>query len=794
MILAQNLPLKHPSHQQRPEPQNLQPQPIRLFLQPHTVVPPTSTATVEQAPLETATPATTDIPAEDTSAEPVEEPVATSAPQAQVISLANSSSLTFKRTETIGIGSLQKLKVSPDGKTILLSYSSALVLLNMNDLSLVWKVDPGRYLSDITFTKDGKHLVSVSPGGSVQMHDVATGSILTTIIPQREGVRSLSLSGYGDYFAILDYSGVTTIWDTGTGKQVQDNNGAANPGGINGIFLSPGGGTLLIDGIGSKVNKQVQQWNVTDGQYKIGLLGVLHEMMNWKFSPDAKRVFGINTRSLTSSPSNTLTAWNAANGALIKIYDYLGIITDYQISPDGGTILLVTQDNQLHLLSVETGSKKGSFTGHAGKIAGMDFTPDSQGVVSIGVDGKLIVWDVVNQKSVMELGLPFASPHESMTFSSEGRRSAFLSPDQKKIGILDTATLSPVIIIGPEEYVLRSPSISPQGNLVAAMDEKGRMIIWDVASGKKLKMVETKTRKPIKKLKFSPDATLISSLSEGQIIIWDVNKGVKHKEMAGQNDFDFSPVEKIVVSDSTDNKLYFSDVDSGKLLNTTNSDYINTITFSPGGEYIAIGGKKVQPKERGLNNLIYQVDVHTKERLPVEMPEIQGIVNSVVYSPNMDLLAASDSQGNIYIWSLLDGRKVAFFDEIVGYPSRLTFNADATVLFAGGGDGTIGIISTTEAGTTPETSTSPSGGENEIPKLSAQPYTHSKGSVTANLPMGWKLEEPSITKFSTTSPDNTAAIAFQTANTIKPLSDEAFLNYINGWKAILPLPNPVTRK
>ncbi len=135
--------------------------------------------------------------------------------------------------------------------------------------------------------------------------------------------------------------------------------------------------------------------------------------------------------------------------------------------------------------------------------------------------------------------------------------------------------------------------------------------------------------------------------------------------------------------------------------------------------------------------------------------------------------------------------QVAFFDEIVGYPSRLTFNADATVLFAGGGDGTIGIISTTEAGTTPETSTSPSGGENEIPKLSAQPYTHSKGSVTANLPMGWKLEEPSITKFSTTSPDNTAAIAFQTANTYKPLSDEAFLNTSTVVEGILPLPNPL---
>ena len=161
----------------------------------------------------------------------------------------------------------------------------------MDDLSLIWKVDPGIFLSDITFTKDGSHLISYSPGGSVQTRDVATGGLLNTSIAQRKGVRSMSLSAYGEYFAILDFSGVTTIWDTGTGKQVQDNNGKANPGGINSIVLSPGGGTFLIEGIDSKVRKQVQQWNVTDGKYKIGLLGVLQEMVNWQFSPDAKRSF-----------------------------------------------------------------------------------------------------------------------------------------------------------------------------------------------------------------------------------------------------------------------------------------------------------------------------------------------------------------------------------------------------------------------------------------------------------------------------------------------------------------------
>jgi WD40 repeat protein len=103
-------------------------------------------------------------------------------------------------------------------------------MLNISDFSLIWKLDPGRYISDIVFTKDGSHLISCSPGGLVEMRDIATGSSLGSIIPQQEGVRSLSLSAHGEYFAVLDYSGTTTIWDVATGKKVQDNNGKSSPG------------------------------------------------------------------------------------------------------------------------------------------------------------------------------------------------------------------------------------------------------------------------------------------------------------------------------------------------------------------------------------------------------------------------------------------------------------------------------------------------------------------------------------------------------------------------------------
>lgn len=744
-----------------------------------------STPTAEQ----TLTPGDTSAPVQPTTpvmtaVVPTEEIAPTTAPeQAQVINAENSSKLTLKRQDGIGWGSLQKLIVSPDGKNVLLSYSTRLVLLNLGDLSTIWEVDPGRILTDITFTKDGSHLVSCSPGGTVQIIDAATGAILTTSIPQREGVRSMALSDHGEYFAILDYTGISTVWNISTGKQVQDNNGAANPGGINAIFMSPGGGTLLIDGIDSKVHKQVQQWNVTDGKFKIGLLGVLNEMVRWKFSPDARRIFGINTRSLTAQPANTLVSWNSANGVLLKTYDSVGLITDYKISPDGTTLLIATEDNQIHVLDVESGGKKGVFAKHTTRIAGMDFTPDSQGVVSLGVDGKLYEWNVANQKADSEHDLKFATPRDSMMFSSQGQRAALLSPDQKKLGVMDVATLSGVQMIGPEEISLHIPALSPRGDLAAAIDAQNGLNIWDVTSGKKLQTIPTKTRQPVKKIKFSPDGKLVATLSEGQIFVWDAATGSKVREVAGQNDFDFSPVEKILASDSTDNRLFLTNLDTGKTVTAIPGDHIDAISYSPGGDRIAIGGQKVQAKERGLVNLIYQIDLTSKQRLPVEMPELLGTVSSMAYSPNMDLLAASDSQGNIYLWNLMDGKRTAFFEELAFSPSELAFNKEGTELLVGGGDGTIGVISTTGGETAGQPKAAEAPGESTIPELSSTPYTHTKGSVTVQLPQGWNLKEPSDLAFVSSEKNSNGIVAFVATNTINPLTDEGFLNYISGCEA-----------
>jgi WD40 repeat protein len=692
-----------------------------------------------------------------------------------VISSENAPSLTFKRG--YGLGSLQKMKVSPDGKTALLSYSNRLILINLEDLSVIWKIDPGRVFWDVAFSKDGSHLVSATLGGTIQTWDSASGSLLSTTITQKKGVHDISLSENGEYFAILDYLDATTIWDTATGNQVQDNNGQANPGGIEHIRLSPGGSILLIDGIDSKLNKQVQQWKVTDGTYKIGLLGTLPEMSNWEFSADANRIFGINHRSLTASPSTVITAWNANNGALIKTFDAIGVITRYRVSPDGATILAATDDNAIHILNVETGKETGTFTGHAVEIAGMDFSLDSQGAISIDVSGKIILWDILSQKQTRSMDGFYISPYSPAVFSSAGKLVAMLSPDKKNIGILDTSTWQPVQKVGPEEKTLDHLAISASGAYVAACDEDNRIIIWEMSGGKKVQTIAAKTRFPIWKLKFSPDEKNLASLNDGQIFIWDLSTGEKQKEFAGYNDFAFSPVENIIASDSLDFNLYFTDLETGKKLSTVTGEYNNTIQYSPNGRYIVVGGLKNQLKERGLNNLVFQIDTKSNERLPVVIQDLPAMLTKAAYNPNMDLLASMDEHGNVEIWDLHDGKLVALYEEISMSPGDLAFNQDGSILYVGSADGSVGLVSTSNIVDVPAADTSSTTG---VLELSEKPYTHTSGSITVTLPKNWKIEEKSNLLFTAADPAGKAQMAVLITNTVKPLSDASFINFING--------------
>jgi WD40 repeat protein len=178
-----------------------------------------------------------------------------------------------------------------------------------------------------------------------------------------------------------------------------------------------------------------------------------------------------------------------------------------------------------------------------------------------------------------------------------------------------------------------------------------------------------------------------------------------------------------------------------------------------------------------LNNMIYLINSKSLERLPVEMSKLPGLITSLAFNPNQDLLASKDYQGNVQIWDLKDGKLVALFEEISMSPGGLTFNQDGSILYVGGYDGTIDIISTS-ATQAAEAPAAVEPGAAAIPELSNQPYIHSSSAITVNLPKGWKVEERDNLSLKADHPNGSGSIIISAVNSADS-SDESFIKFID---------------
>jgi hypothetical protein len=180
-----------------------------------------------------------------------------------------------------------------------------------------------------------------------------------------------------------------------------------------------------------------------------------------------------------------------------------------------------------------------------GAVAGMEFTPDNQGVIAVTTSGKLALLDVVKLSVVNQIDFVFPLSRTQISLSSGGAMGAFLSADRKILGIVDLVQIKNVNSFGPEDYPLSIPTISLSGKLAAATIEKIAHHL-EISSGKKIQSMKSKPVNGLRK-EIHTRYKMLTTLSSGQTIFLDVISGRKLKETTGQNDFAFSPVEKTIV-------------------------------------------------------------------------------------------------------------------------------------------------------------------------------------------------------------------------------------------------------
>jgi len=217
--------------------------------------------------------------------------------------------------------------------------------------------------------------------------------------------------------------------------------------------------------------------------------------------------------------------------------------------------------------------------------------------------------------------------------------------------------------------VLPRLAFSPDGRLVASDGDGGRIVIWEVSTGRK-RMTLTKHSLPVCAVAFSPDGNLLASAGmDRKIILWEfptANVRAVYYVRDRVGSIAFSPDGKTLASAIADKTVDLWDIESPKERTTIRPHIgdIFDIAFSPDGTMLGLAGP---------DNPVVLWDVANSEvRLTLDTPVVfkdhpdigwtfkgRPLNNTcLAFSADGRLVACGTALGTVRIWDASNGELV----------------------------------------------------------------------------------------------------------------------------------------
>ena len=397
------------------------------------------------------------------------------------------------------------LAFSEDGRRAIARSGNSVLVIDGETGAELWTLDHGAGVAAAAFSADGRRVLTGGNDASIRLWDAETGKDLKAFTGHADGARGLAFAPDGRHFASASDDNTVRLWDVEAGAEVRPIVGPIDE--LQTVAFSADGRLILAGGY-EKDRPDPGNPGVTTSPIRVWDAATGKEVRRFGGHTAAvkKVAFLANSlRALSGGDDDILRLWDVGDAKPIR--QFPGHTDDVQslaVSDDRTSAISGGSDGSLRQWDLAGGRELRRMDGHNGRIASVATSRDGRRALSGGADKVVRVWDLQTGEVLRKLE-GHAEGVTCVAFAPDGQ-VAFSGGDDRVINRwrdLDAAEPRKAAFAAWHTKGLRSLALSPDGETLASSDSGGGVVVWEAATGRKLR--EFQFPGSVTGLEFAPD-------------------------------------------------------------------------------------------------------------------------------------------------------------------------------------------------------------------------------------------------------------------------------------------------
>ncbi len=320
----------------------------------------------------------------------------------------------------------------------------------------------------VTYTPNGKRLISSAQDGKAKLWDASTGEELYTLHGHSKAIDSMALHPSGAWLATGDRDGTIRLWNltpTGNREVATRSLGHSAPV-ISGAVSQDWQIMVTVD------SDLVAHLHHTDTFQTITSFTIDHPPEVLALNPEGTR--------LAVAGALDFSVWDTGSGVKLFSKPYLGSEFALCFNADGTRLIFESGKNTAQVVCVSDGNLLLTLSGHTQPVTGAAFSPDDSLIATTSDDKTARLWRATDGKLLLML-LGHTSPLARVTFSPDSQKVATTSKDGT-LRLWDCHTGNCLLILVEHTATVRDACFSPDGKHLATLGYDGKVIVWDATT------------------------------------------------------------------------------------------------------------------------------------------------------------------------------------------------------------------------------------------------------------------------------------------------------------------------